>query len=119
MIRLRWFNFDVSRDRKNNPITVVDRILEIAAAMMAVGILILTAVLYTQAPDTVPSHFNAMGEADAILMHSVHSRTLRKGFTRAIAAQGGLSVAGRCRCLTKDSNTSIEKEGYIPYSLQA
>ena len=36
-----------------------------------------------------------------------------------ISAQGGLSVAGRCRCLTKDSNTSIEKEGYIPYSLQA
>ena len=36
-----------------------------------------------------------------------------------IMAQGGLSVAGRCRCLTKDSNTSIEKEGYIPYSLQA
>ena len=36
-----------------------------------------------------------------------------------ILAQGGLSVAGRCRCLTKDSNTSIEKEGYIPYSLQA
>ena len=34
-------------------------------------------------------------------------------------AQGGLSVAGRCRCLTNDSNTSIEKEGYIPYSLQA
>jgi hypothetical protein len=37
----------------------------------------------------------------------------------AIGAQGGLSVAGGCRCLTKDSNTSIEKEGYIPYSLQA
>ena len=36
-----------------------------------------------------------------------------------MSAQGGLSVAGRCRCLTKDSNTSIEKEGYIPYSLQA
>ena len=36
-----------------------------------------------------------------------------------IMAQGGLSVAGRCRCLTKDSNTSIEKEGYIPYPLQA
>ena len=34
-------------------------------------------------------------------------------------AQGGLSVADGCRCLTKDSNTSIEKEGYIPYSLQA
>ena len=34
-------------------------------------------------------------------------------------AQGGLSVAGGCRCLTKDGNTSIEKEGYIPYSLQA
>ena len=38
---------------------------------------------------------------------------------RGKRAQGGLSVAGRCRCLTKDSNTSIEKEGYIPYSLQA
>jgi len=36
-----------------------------------------------------------------------------------LLAQGGLSVAGRCRCLTKDSNTSIEKEGYIPYSLKA
>ena len=34
-------------------------------------------------------------------------------------AQGGLSVAGGCRCLTKDRNTSIEKEGYIPYPLQA
>ena len=36
-----------------------------------------------------------------------------------IRAQGGLSVAGGCRCLTKDGNTSIEKEGYIPYPLQA
>ena len=36
-----------------------------------------------------------------------------------IMAQGGLSVAGGCRCLTKDGNTSIEKEGYIPYPLQA
>ena len=36
-----------------------------------------------------------------------------------ITAQGGLSVAGGCRCLTKDGNTSIEKEGYIPYPLQA
>ena len=34
-------------------------------------------------------------------------------------AQGGLSVAGGCRYLTKDGNTSIEKEGYIPYPLQA
>ena len=40
-------------------------------------------------------------------------------YFRLNRAQGGLSVAGRCRCLTKDSNTSIEKEGYIPYSLQA
>ena len=36
-----------------------------------------------------------------------------------VQAQGGLSVAGGCRCLTKDGNTSIEKEGYIPYPLQA
>ena len=41
------------------------------------------------------------------------------GKNKVYMAQGGLSVAGRCRCLTKDSNTSIEKEGYIPYSLQA
>ena len=38
---------------------------------------------------------------------------------RRFLAQGGLSVAGGCRCLTKDGNTSIEKEGYIPYPLQA
>ena len=38
---------------------------------------------------------------------------------RLSVAQGGLSVAGGCRCLTKDGNTSIEKEGYIPYPLQA
>ena len=44
---------------------------------------------------------------------------LRKSFKREKAAQGGLSVAGGCRCLTKDGNTSIEKEGYIPYPLQA
>ena len=42
-----------------------------------------------------------------------------RGFNLRKRAQVGLSVAGRCRCLTKDSNTSIEKEGYIPYSLQA
>ena len=40
-------------------------------------------------------------------------------FVKRIKAQGGLSVAGGCRCLTKDGNTSIEKEGYIPYPLQA
>jgi len=39
--------------------------------------------------------------------------------TEESMAQGGLSVAGGCRCLTKDGNTSIEKEGYIPYPLQA
>ena len=44
---------------------------------------------------------------------------LTDGKKTVVLAQGGLSVAGRCRCLTKDSNTSIEKEGYIPYSLQA
>lgn len=64
MIRFKLINFDVSRDRKNNPITVVDRILEIAAATMVVALLVLTGVLYAQAPDTVPSHFNVMGEAD-------------------------------------------------------
>ena len=45
--------------------------------------------------------------------------SVRRTHHMVTSAQGGLSVAGRCRCLTKDSNTSIEKEGYIPYSLQA
>ena len=56
----------------------------------------------------------AATESIVSYLHSVFGDNIR-----AIMAQGGLSVAGRCRCLTKDSNTSIEKEGYIPYSLQA
>ena len=46
---------------------------------------------------------------------------LKRGFMVFVrlTAQGGLSVAGGCRCLTKDGNTSIEKERYIPYPLQA
>ena len=57
--------WDVSRDRKKKPITLSDRILEIVAAAMAVLLLILTGVLYSKAPDTVPSHFNLAMEVDA------------------------------------------------------
>jgi len=53
------------------------------------------------------------------LVAECHSANEAKRILEEEMAQGGLSVAGRCRCLTKDSNTSIEKEGYIPYSLQA
>lgn len=56
--------WDVSRDRKKAPITVADRVLEFVALAMAITLLVLTGVLYAQAPDTVPSHFNAAGEAD-------------------------------------------------------
>ena len=57
--------WDVSRDRKKKPITLLDRILELVAAAMAVLLLILTGVLYSKAPDTVPSHFNLAMEVDA------------------------------------------------------
>ena len=57
--------WDVSRDRKKKPITLSDRILELVAAAIAVMMLILTAVLYSKAPDTVPTHFNMAMEADA------------------------------------------------------
>ena len=56
--------WDVSRDRKKKPITLSDRILELVAAAMAVLLLILTGVLYSQAPETVPTHFNFSGDAD-------------------------------------------------------
>lgn len=62
----RKYDFwDVSRDRKKKPITLSDRILELVALAMAVLLLILTGVLYSKAPDTVPSHFNLAMEADA------------------------------------------------------
>lgn len=61
----RKYDFwDVSRDRKKKPVTLSDRILELVAAAMAVCLLILTGVLYSKAPDTVPSHFNFAMKAD-------------------------------------------------------
>ena len=62
---MKYQFWDVSRDRKKKPITLSDRILELVAAAMAVLLLILTGVLYSKAPDTVPSHFNLAMEADA------------------------------------------------------
>ena len=61
----RKYDFwDVSRDRKKKPITLSDRILELVALAMAVLLLILTGVLYSKAPDTVPIHFNITGVTD-------------------------------------------------------
>ena len=62
---MKYKFWDVSRDRKKKPITLSDRILELVAAAMAVLLLILTGVLYSKAPDTVPSHFNLAMEVDA------------------------------------------------------
>lgn len=62
---MKYKFWDVSRDRKKKPITLSDRLLELVAAAMAVCLLVLTGVLYSKAPDTVPSHFNASMEADA------------------------------------------------------
>jgi uncharacterized membrane protein len=61
---MKYKFWDVSRDRKKKPITLSDRILELVAAAMAVVMLVLTGVLYSKAPDTVPTHFNFSGEAD-------------------------------------------------------
>ena len=61
---MKYKFWDVSRDRKKKPITFSDRILELVALAMATLLLVLTGVLYSKAPDTVPSHFNLAMEAD-------------------------------------------------------
>lgn len=61
---MKYKFFDVSRDRKKKPITLSDRLLELVAGAMAVCMLVLTGVLYNQAPDMVPTHFNLAGDAD-------------------------------------------------------
>ena len=61
---MKYKFWDVSRDRKKKPITLSDRILELVAAARAVLLLILTGVVYSQAPETVPTHFNFSGDAD-------------------------------------------------------
>jgi uncharacterized membrane protein len=61
---MKYKFWDVSRDRKKKPITLSDRLLELVAAIMAVSLLALTGILYSQAPDVVPSHFNLAMEAD-------------------------------------------------------
>ena len=61
---MKYKFWDVSRDRKKKPIPLSDRLLELVAAAMAVCLLVLTGVLYSKAPDTVPSHFNFAGEID-------------------------------------------------------
>jgi hypothetical protein len=61
---MKYKFWDVSRDRKKKPITLSDRLLELVAAAMAVCMLVLTGVLYSKAPDTVPTHFNLAMEAD-------------------------------------------------------
>ena len=62
---MKYKFWDVSRDRKKKPITLSDRLLELVAAAMAVCMLVLTGVLYSKAPDMVPTHFNLAMEADA------------------------------------------------------
>ena len=61
---MKYKFWDVSRDRKKKPITLSDRLLELVAAAMAVCLLVLTGVLYSKAPEMVPSHFNFAGEID-------------------------------------------------------
>jgi len=114
-----------------------------AMSIMSIGVELLGKCLKYNSVDEIKNkgdheskkNFNyAIENLDAFKEYKnlIHSKdielynNLRCGFAHTfmvkdeiILAQGGLSVAGRCRCLTKDSNTSIEKEGYIPYSLQA
>ena len=62
---MKYKFWDVSRDRKKKPITQSDRLLELVAVAMAVCMLVFTGVLYSKAPDTIPTHFNLAMEADA------------------------------------------------------
>lgn len=62
---MKYKFWDVSRDRKKKPITLSDRLLELVAAAMAVSLLVLTGILYSKDPDSVPTHFNFAMEADA------------------------------------------------------
>ena len=62
---MKYKFWDVSRDRKKKPVTQSDRLLELVAAAMAVCMLVFTGVLYSKAPDTIPTHFNLAMEADA------------------------------------------------------
>ena len=62
---MKYKFWDVSRDRKKKPITQSDRLLELVSAAMAVCMLVFTGVLYSKAPDTIPTHFNLAMEADA------------------------------------------------------
>ena len=64
--------WDVSRDRKKKPITLADRLLELSALAWATMMLILTGILYSKAPDIVPSHFNFSGEANGWSEKSVY-----------------------------------------------
>ncbi len=62
---MKYKFWDVSRDRKKKPITLSDRLLELVAAAIALCLLVLTGVLYSKAPDTIPTHFNLAMEPDA------------------------------------------------------
>ena len=62
---MKYKFWDVSRDRKKKPITLSDRLLELVSAAMAVCMLVFTGVLYSKAPDTIPTHFNLAMEVDA------------------------------------------------------
>ncbi len=61
---MKYKFWDVSRDRKKMPIPHSDRLLELVALAMVIMMLVLTGILYSKAPDTVPTHFNFAGEAD-------------------------------------------------------
>ena len=61
---MKYKFWDVSRDRKKKPITLSDRLLELVATVIAVGLLALTGILYSNAPEVIPSHFNLAMEAD-------------------------------------------------------
>lgn len=52
-------------EKRRVPIRGSDRALFLAAALAAVGAAVFTAVIYRDLPDTVPSHFDFSGEADA------------------------------------------------------
>ena len=60
------------RPQADIPLTSIDMVAEIAGWVLLVVVWILTMTSYGSLPDTIPTHFNAAGEADGY----GHKRTL-------------------------------------------
>lgn len=52
------------KTKKDIPITTFEKILQVLCGMVILYISLLIALRYVELPDTIPTHYNAMGEVD-------------------------------------------------------